>query len=488
MNSSGTIENSYATGTISGASRIGGLVGLNSSGTIENSYATGSVSGDTRNRRFSRSSIGNGRINESYWDSDTSGRPTSDGGEAMTTADLQSQTMMEGIYSNWDDNDWDFGTNKQYPVLKYANNNNMASDECRLADDTSTDLPICGSLLSPTLRYGLSELQLVQSKLSPDFDVIATSYRGAAVSSTSTIQFRPIMLNPDAKVYITAEGQTRGLALDSGDESSMISLNTNGITTITVEVENGGETTQTIIYTLYLYYEFSRDVDRDDDGLIEIDDLETLNAIRYQLDGSQLQLSDEAPTSSIGCARGGCKGYELTRDLDFDDDDSYSSTANKIMWTMEEGWQPIGDSSNPFIGKFEGNGFTISNLKIDRSGTNNVGLFGFVGQEAEITNVGLLDVNITGRIDVGGLVGINRGTITNSYATGSVSGAGSIGGLVGFNNGGTITNSYATGTVLGSLKSVGGLVGLNSGTITNSYATGDCYRIWKLCRRFSRLE
>ena len=466
LNSSGTIENSYATGTISGASRIGGLVGLDSSGTIENSYATGSVSGNTLVGGLVGHSISDGRFPQSYWDSNTSGRPGSAGGEAKTTADLQSQTMMEGIYSNWDDNDWDFGTDKQYPVLKYANNNNMASSECRLADDTPTDLPICGSLLSPTLRYGLSELQLVQSKLSPDFDVIATSYRGAAVSSTSTIQFRPIMLNPDAKVYITAEGQTRGLALDSGDESSMISLNTNGITTITVEVENGGETTQTIIYTLYLYYEFSRDVDRDDDGLIEIDDLETLNAIRYQLDGSQLQLSGEAPTSSIGCARGGCKGYELTRDLDFDDDDSYSSTANKIMWTMEAGWQPIGDSSNAFIGKFEGNGYTISNLKINRSTIDNVGLFGIVGADAEIANVGLLDVDIRGGNNVGGLAGWNRGTITNSYATGTVTGSDNVGGLVGASSsGGTIINSYATGTVLRSSNSVGGLVGWNGGTV-----------------------
>ena len=247
------------------------------------------------------------------------------------------------IYYDWSDDDWDFGTNRQYPVLKYTDDPLPNSKECRSEGDTPTDLdlPLCGSLLSPTLR-GLSELQLVQSKLSPDFDVAVPNYRGVAVSSTSTIQFRPITVNRDAKVYITVEGQSRGLAIDSNDESSMISLNPNGITTITVEVENDGKTTQTVIYTLYLYYEFSRDVDRDDDGLIEIDDLETLNAIRYQLDGSQLQLSDGAPISSIGCARGGCKGYELTRDLDFDEDDSYSLPANRTILITGMGWQPIG--------------------------------------------------------------------------------------------------------------------------------------------------
>ena len=492
----GTITNSYATGSVRGSSRVGGLVGLNN-GSITNSYAMGSVSGSgnsvgglvggniggTITNSYATSSVSgsgngvgglvgrnnNGTSTDSYWDSNTSGSTTSAGGTSKTTVELQSPTAATGIYMNWGSDNWDFGTRSQYPVLKYTDNLNTNSSECRSADDTSTDLPLCGSLLSPILR-GLSELQLVQGELSPDFDVAVPNYRGTVVNSASTVHFRPITVNPDAKIYITAGEQTRGLAINSGDESSMISLNINGITTITVEVENGGETTQTVIYTLYLYYQFSKDVDRDDDGLIEIDDLETLNAIRNQLDGSHLQLSGLAPTS-VGCALSGCKGYELTRDLDFDDDDSYSSPANRIIWTTGAGWQPIGDSSNVFTGKFEGNGFTISNLKIDRSDADNVGLFGFVGQEAEITNVGLLDVDITGNDRIGGLVGRNdRGTITNSYATGSVSGEDDVGGLVGWNEG-TVANSYAIGSVSGS-SDVGGLVGLNGVTITNSYATG----------------
>ena len=73
---------------------------------------------------------------------------------------------------------------------------------------------------------------------------------------------------------------------------------------------------------------------------------------------------------------------------------------------------------------------------------------------------------------VGGLVGFNFGTITSSYATGSVSGLGlaNLGGLVG-HNGGTISSAYATGAVSGS-RYVGGLVGSNGGTITNTYASG----------------
>jgi filamentous hemagglutinin family protein len=83
---------------------------------------------------------------------------------------------------------------------------------------------------------------------------------------------------------------------------------------------------------------------------------------------------------------------------------------------------------------------------------------------------------VTGADDTGGLVGMNPsgGTITTSYATGTVSGVGNIGGLVG-NNLGAVSIAFASGAVTGTTN-VGGLVGSNSGvsssTITNSYATG----------------
>ena len=71
--------------------------------------------------------------------------------------------------------------------------------------------------------------------------------------------------------------------------------------------------------------------------------------------------------------------------------------------------------------------------------------------------------------NVGGLVGYNyQSTVSGSYATGAVTGDGNVGGLVGRNFEGTVSNSYATGAVTGS-SDVGGLVGFNNGTITASY-------------------
>src|SRR3989339_86776 len=140
-------------------------------------------------------------------------------------------------------------------------------------------------------------------------------------------------------------------------------------------------------------------------------------------------------------------------------------------WNSGAGFMPIYN----FIGTFDGLGHKITGLFIYRPFW--IGLFGSTVSGAIIKNVGLVDVKITGSGYPGGsnyigaLVGYNNGgTITNSYATGSVRGDLRIGGLVGENTG-TITNSYTTASVTG-VYHVGGLSGSNYGAITNSYATG----------------
>jgi len=140
-------------------------------------------------------------------------------------------------------------------------------------------------------------------------------------------------------------------------------------------------------------------------------------------------------------------------------------------------WTPIGNTSTPFMGSFEGNNFSISGLSIHAESSSYQGLFGAIGQDAEIANLGLLDLNVTGYGYVGALVGRNAGTVHNCSATGNIVGSGSnVGGLVGYNaNTATVQNSYATGSVNSSATGsvyVGGLVGNNYGTVQNSYATG----------------
>ena len=305
------------------------------------------------------------------------------------------------------------------------------------------------------------------------------NYVGTVVSTAKIIQFKLTAINSAATISISGDGG-KPQNIPSGTTSSVIMLKRSGITRIIISVKNGG-TTSPIEYILNLdHYKFEGKIDTDGNGLINIDTLEKLNAMRYQLDGTGYRDSEDAPKITIGCPDNKCKGYELKKDLDFNDDASYSSTPNKVIWTTGSGWQPIGyyESSNsvnnkPFKAIFEGNGYTISNLIIDRPDINRVGLFGHT-EGGTVNNVGLSNIDITGDRHVGGLVGYSiDSTITNSYATGTVQGRYSVGGLVGFSYGDSnIRNSYATGEVTGTGYYVGGLVGRNRRTIENSYATG----------------
>jgi hypothetical protein len=131
----------------------------------------------------------------------------------------------------------------------------------------------------------------------------------------------------------------------------------------------------------------------------------------------------------------------------------------------------LGNEVNFYIpylaAEFDGNGRKIANLRLNFDSVGQAGLFGFLAHGGEVSEVRVENVNVTGSWDVGSLVGCNRGTVSNSYSTGSVTGDAWVGGLVGLNNG-TVSNSYFSGNVTG--WGVGGLAGSNSGgTVSNSY-------------------
>ena len=156
--------------------------------------------------------------------------------------------------------------------------------------------------------------------------------------------------------------------------------------------------------------------------------------------------------------------YELGNDIDA------SETAD---WNGGLGFEPI----NTFTGTFNGQNFTISNLFINRPGEDYVGLLGSTNAGFSMDNLGLVDMSITGNDYVGGLVGMNLyGTVSNSYATGTVTGTlQRTGGLVGYNLYGTVSNSHAIVDLNGD-SICGGLVGYNQqGAIENSYASVNIY-------------
>ncbi|HPS03564.1 MAG TPA: GLUG motif-containing protein, partial [Candidatus Sumerlaeota bacterium] len=132
-----------------------------------------------------------------------------------------------------------------------------------------------------------------------------------------------------------------------------------------------------------------------------------------------------------------------------------------------------------FRGVFEGNGKKITGLTINRSYQDHVGLFGIVGTGGAVRNLTLENETVTGGSCTGPLVGRSAGTVAHCSAAGSVTGNYSsgdtfAGGLIGYNyDGGVLTDSFASGSVThaDSSSSVGGLLGGNAGTVTDSSAT-----------------
>ena len=161
----------------------------------------------------------------------------------------------------------------------------------------------------------------------------------------------------------------------------------------------------------------------DDATLINITTLAQLDAIRYDLDGDGTPSGSTAEQAAYRTAFGltgtdnntcigGCSGYELRNDLDFNDIDATMMGDQPSIWSEnctdgacqtatavdgdnadKVGWAPIGGT---FAATFDGNNNTISNLYINRSSTNRVGLFGTLGTGGNVRNLGIEGGSLSG--------------------------------------------------------------------------------------------
>jgi len=149
---------------------------------------------------------------------------------------------------------------------------------------------------------------------------------------------------------------------------------------------------------------------------------------------------------------------------------------NVSPYNTSTGFDPIGDSSNPFTGTFNGNNMKIHGLFIDNTASDYIGLFGRI-DGATITNVKVRDVKLRGKNFVGGLMGyaINS-VITDSSTTGTINlGTNYVGGLAGIiaNSATTVNRCWSNVTIVSANDRAGGLTGDNRGIINNSHAHGD---------------
>lgn len=231
-----------------------------------------------------------------------------------------------------------------------------------------------------------------------------------------------------------------------------------------------------------------------DEDVISIYTIDDLYAIRNDLDGD----------------------YALARSLNFQTNSHYVDyEVSKSENTTGDGWLPIGDDSNPFTGTFDGQGYSISNMRIIR-GTD-AGLFGHI-DGATIQNVGIgaaymYHYPVFEGEDIGSLIGecydshVLRCYSANSVVTGEQAVGNLIGevygdsvieecyairntgdaivfcehlggGLIGYLGYSTVKNCYASGfttkRVSGFYDTAGGLIGVSShSTIENCFSTGE---------------
>ena len=254
------------------------------------------------------------------------------------------------------------------------------------------------------------------------------------------------------------------------------------------------------------------DYDADDDRLIEIGSLAQLNAVRWDLDGNGTPVGSATTSyaaafpsaaAGMGCPDGGdtnqtpdgCRGYELTADLDFDTNGNRRTHTNgsgdsgDAYYNGGAGWDPIGGytASTRYAAVFRGNGHVIRNLFAKRDDapiSDYAGLFTLLHSSARIESLGLPDAYVQAVDGSAGVVaGWSIGHVVGCYTTGAVVVSGFnnkyAGGLIGDMNGGSMAASYSTASAMtstGGLRGhAGGLIGkfdLATSPIDNSWAAG----------------
>ncbi len=551
----GSLTAGYATGTVSGGSDVGGLIGLTDACSDDDTVVTASY-WDTVTSGLSSSAAGNGGTtsalqeptgatglyaswNGASWDFGTSSQypalqvnfdpqgsatwqefgyqlragPTLSATSTETTA---GEARVNLTWTGVETSHWTPAPDVTYTVSR-ADGSTVETLAEDLGELRYTD---AAARAGATYTYRVAAVvdggEAVRGELlvntpgnSPAVAVGTLPDRWLHVGDAAGVELGKAFEDPenDALTYAVASSATDVATVSVSGTRVTITPVAAGTATITVTAmdTSGSTDSATQTFAVTVMPSSAIDYDTDDDGLIEIRSLKQLDAVRWDLDGDGLRyslgrvfypLAYPTVDDRQGCGGlTGCVGYELGADLDFDTNGNGRPDKDDAYWGNGRGWIGIGGYADPFEAIFEGNGRTISNLFIDSSFTQ--GLFGVTGPSSVIRHVGLTGVAVSGTDNVGGLVGLNGGSVTGSYVTGTVSGTGAgVGGLVGENrgsvvasyatvevtggddagglvgsNGSTVTASYAAGRVTGG-ENVGGLVGSNSDTITASYATG----------------
>ncbi|MEQ3694826.1 MAG: GLUG motif-containing protein [Thalassolituus sp.] len=473
------LNNTLATGSVVGNSCAGGLLGGARDSSLINNFSTGRVINNDTPIGGLMSCSGLNNYFSNHWAIDTSklelsaGESEVDNYFGATLTELQCPTASDDIecltdstlYASWGQAVWDFGTNEELPgliindvVYRDGDGDGSLDGDDAFPNNRAASADNDGDGHPDIWTIGC-DAQCISSS-----GLILDQYPTmAAVWQDEDLDGFPDSWATDCDVSCQSNS---GLTLDT----SLNDVDNDGV----IDSQDNDDNNDGVI-----------DADENSNGLIEVSTLEQLNAVRYNLNGTGRMLSEGGDSDSSGCPaiifeevlQRHCLGYELTNTLDFDTNADGLMDANDTYWNEGEGWQPIGDYDFPFSSIFDGNGYQVRNLHIQRPNTYGVGLFGYAkGRTVALRNLWLMGelMSVTGGYYVGGLVGrVAEGSSINQvYVTGFISGSLCVGGLVGYSKYNSLNNSFATGSVVGDDKT-GGLVGCaNYLSLNNSFSTG----------------
>lgn len=423
MNNS-SIDNSHSNVLLSGDSNIGGLAGtLQLNSTITNSYASGPVSGSL-NTGGLLGSINSSTVSNSFWDTESSGQSASAGGTGITSAEMQTTATFinagwdfvvettNGEVDYWNRNDTIF---QGYPHLNgQAYYPGVVIDSVTTITDSSAVVfaKITGGGTSSVTHHGVC-WNLAGAPTTTDSVSQASTPDGTTNYSLPINELKPLKTYYVRPYVITEEG------IYYGKETSFTSL---------AHFKGAG--------TLAEPYEIAT-----------LEDLRTLSEYQPYWVGDYY--------------------FKQTADI---------NAAETRNWNNGAGFSPIGsDYYTPFDGDYLGDGHCIDSLFIKRESSSYIGLFGYLAVNKKVSNLGLTNVDISGKSYVGTIAGYSGGSISNCFTTGTVKSSRSYGGgITGvLYNYKSIYNCYSTVDVTGGYY-IGGIAGSTgySSKISRCYSTG----------------
>ena len=465
----GTIQECYSKGTVTGSDNTGGLCG-ESNGTIQECYSMGTVTGSDR--------IG-GLCGYSVWYNIES---------SYSTANVSGQGSVGGLCGNV----WYSSLNSCYAAgtvsgeysvgglcgYYYSNNDDYYVNQCYAVGEVTGNTETGGFLGYYDCGYIYNSFWDIETSGMSD-GIGYSNSSNADITGLTTAQMQSVSNFTDAGWDFSASGDWKELAdwypVLSWEDVSLVTVpDLSGVSyTEAVDTLSSLGLAAILIFDNYSEYPENDICDQSVSGTVR----SGVAVMLYVSNGNQLYSGGAGTELSpyvIATADDLVALGERTNDYD----KYFIMTADIDMSGYSFSHAVIADPANDmdaFYGNFDGDGHVISNLNI--SGCGFCSLFGWLGTDAIVANLGLENVSVTSTCsyETGGLCGyIEYGSIVNCFVTGAVNGGNApTGGICGYNWYGYISQCYSTCTLTSEGDYTGGVCGYNDyGIIEQCYSVG----------------